>query len=137
MLAKCINLIMQEYNARVSFMNWKKIEFKCFWHLTCISYRRSVISCIRASCSIQWMQLERVKDIWRVMYLVYKVLLCLLLLILKLSTLFGQFILFVGKRQTQKMANHVWKSRLSNARLKLLSLFVVIGSVFQMVQYHF
>lgn len=29
--------------------------------------------------------------------LVYKVLLCLLLLILKLSTLFGQFILFVGK----------------------------------------
>lgn len=68
--------------------------------------------------------------------LVYKVLLCLLLLILNLPTLFGQFILFVGKRWKQEMENHVWKSQLSNARLKLLSLSVVVGSVFQMVQYH-
>lgn len=54
--------------------------------------------------------------------LVYKVLFCLLVLILKLLTLFGQFILFVGKRWKQKMANHIWKSQLSNARLILLSL---------------
>lgn len=54
--------------------------------------------------------------------LVYKVLFCLLVLILKLSTLFEQFILFVGKRWKWKMANHIWKSQLSNARLILLSL---------------
>lgn len=49
------------------------------------------------------MQLEsRVKDVFKFIYLVYEVLFCVLLLILKLSALFVQFILFCREKMGVK-----------------------------------